>query len=464
MNSREQLSSKLESYGQVHLLEFWEQLSPEQQRHLGEQICAINFEQLRALLDEQRITSTSSDLAARAEGPPAITLKQFYDSAGYKQAVDLGSAAIAEGKVAMLLTAGGQGSRLGFEHPKGMFPIGPVSCRSLYQMIIEKVLARAKQFSGAIPFYVMTSPPTHEESLEYLTKHQYFSYPADDFRIFCQGVMPAVDSDGKIILAEKHSIFQSPDGHGGAVAGLVRSGCLQEMRERGVEYVFYGQVDNPLIQACDPALIGFHIANQSEMTTQVVRKTEPLQKVGNVVAIDGRVHIIEYSDLAEKYAKQQSEDGSLRFWAGSIAVHIFNTEFLVRASQDVDSLPFHRALKKVPYIDRQGELQTPDRPNATKFERFIFDLLPEARNAMVCEVDPAEGFCAVKNSAPASSETPEHVKRAISDLHRKWLTEAGVFVKEDVLVEINPLFAVDQAATVERFQQVETISESTYFV
>ncbi len=226
MSSHEQLSSMLESFGQAHLLKFWESLSPSQQQHLQEQINAINFEQLRTLLKQQGADSELTEMVARANAPPAITLQQFHDVQAYHQAVKLGSAAIAEGKVAMLLTAGGQGSRLGFEHPKGMFPIGPVSGRSLYQMIIEKVFARARQFGGSIPFYVMTSPPTHWESLNYLADHKNFAYPADDFRVFCQGVMPAVDSNDKIILAEKHSIFESPDGHGGAVAALANSGCL----------------------------------------------------------------------------------------------------------------------------------------------------------------------------------------------------------------------------------------------
>lgn len=463
MSCPKPLSSLLETYGQSHLLEFWDALLPPQQKHLQDQIESIDFQQLRLLLAQEGMEQTWSEKAAVAEPPPAITLDQFRDSVAHNHALKLGGDAIAAGKVAMVLTAGGQGSRLGFDHPKGMFPIGPISRRSLYQIIIEKVAARAKQFGGSIPFYVMTSPPTHFESSNYLTQHERFGYPEGDFRIFCQGVMPAVDSDGKIILAEKHSVFQSPDGHGGTIAGLVKSGYLQEMLDRGVEYIFYGQVDNPLIQACDPALIGFHIMNESEMTTQVIRKNEPLQKVGNVVSVDGNVQIIEYSDLPDAYAKTENPDGSLRFWAGSIAVHVFNSAFLDRVRHDTDSLPFHRAQKKVPYIDSDGKVVQPEHANATKFEKFIFDLLPKAKNAIVCEVEPEEGFCAVKNAAPASSETPEHVKKAISDLHRKWLTRAGVSVAEGVAVEINPFRAVDEQEVAARLGKMKAVVESTYF-
>ncbi len=315
---------------------------------LARQIQAIDFPLLQSLIRQKTDDSKWAALAARAESPPAITLEDFRNPASYEKAYETGVSALRAGKVGMILTAGGQGSRLGFEHPKGMFPIGPISNRSLYQMIIENVLGRAKQFQTRIPLYVMTSPPTHDESTGYLMDNQRFGYPAEDFRIFCQGVMPAVDFNGKLLLAEKGQIFLSPDGHGGTLAALVNEGCLADMIDRGIEHVFYGQIDNPLMQVCDPALVGYHILKKSEMTTQVVRKNSPLQKVGNVVSIDGKVQIIEYSDLPEAYARQTNQDGSLKLWAGSIAVHVFETSFLRRASADADALPLHLAHKKVP--------------------------------------------------------------------------------------------------------------------
>jgi UDP-N-acetylglucosamine/UDP-N-acetylgalactosamine diphosphorylase len=287
--------------------------------------------------------------------------------------------------------------------------------------------------------------------------------PASDIKIFCQGVMPAVDADGKLLLETKGKIFVSPDGHGGTLAALVKNGCLDDANQRGIEHLFYGQVDNPLIQICDPALIGYHIKSKSEMTSQVVRKNEPTQKVGNVVAVDGKVQIIEYSDLPEKHARQTEEDGSLKLWAGSIAVHIFSVDFLQKSSKQAETLPFHHARKIVPFVDSSGQTVKPDAANAIKFERFIFDLLPYANNAIVCEVDPADGFCAVKNAPPAPSETPDHVKAAISNLHKRWLDEAGVKVADGVKVEINPLFAPDALALKSKVSAGTTISKTTYF-
>lgn len=450
-------------FGQSHLLQFWDGLRESEQERLAQQIQNIDFELLQSLAGKES-TDDWDALAARAVVPAAITLDDFADDASCSVAEARGREALMAGKVGMILVAGGQGSRLGFDHPKGMFPIGPISDRTLYQFHFEQVLARSKQFGAPIPLYVMTSPPTHDETTQFLNEQDFFGLDPDNVRIFCQGVMPAVDDDGKLLLEERGKVFVSPDGHGGTLGAMIRSGCLDHAIERGVEHLFYGQVDNPLIQICSPALVGYHLNAESEMTSQVVRKNEPLQKVGNVVEIDGKVQIIEYSDLPESAAQQTNDDGSLRLWAGSIAVHIFSIDFLKRSGSRAETLPFHLARKKVPYIDHSGNPVEPVAPNATKFERFIFDLLPFAKNAIVCEVDPAEGFCAVKNAPPANSETPQHVKDAISALHTRWLRKAGAIVDPGLQIEINPLFATDPESLAEKIESGTRITESTYFV
>ncbi len=442
--SHQELLDLLKPFGQEHLLRFWDDLDEAAQQSLASQVHSIDWEQLQRLASSQTKEDQWADRAARAEVPPAITAHDFENPESYQTAWQTGADAIAAGKVAFVLVAGGQGSRLGFDHPKGMFPIGPVSNRTLYQILLEHARARAQQFNSRIPVYVMTSPPTHEASEKFLTENNWFGYPSEDIRIFCQGVMAAVDSTtGKALLESKSKIFVSPDGHGGTLGALDRSGCLTDMESRGIEHIFYGQVDNPLMQICDPALIGYHIQKKSELTTQAVRKDDPLQKVGNVVSVDGVVQIIEYSDLPDEVAKQTNEDGSLKLWAGNIAVHVFDRAFLQRVSSTAEGLPFHRAHKKVAFIDADGNQVTPDENNATKFERFIFDLLPEARNAIVCEVDAAKGFAAVKNAPPADKETPEWVKAAISNLHRSWLKSSGFDIPDDAVVEISPFFAVE---------------------
>ena len=460
----EDVKPLLESKKQQHVLQFWDEIPEDGRKELVQQIQNIDFDQLASLIGGDDHATDWGAIAQAAELPPAISLQEFKSGTELEAADAAGRAALSNGEVAMVLVAGGQGSRLGFDHPKGMFPIGPVSNRTLYQMIIEHLMARAAQFETTIPLYIMTSPPTHGESEAFLKEHNFFGLDPANVKLFCQGVMPAVDDNVKLMLSSKDSIFVSPDGHGGTLAALSRDGILDDMKQRGIKHLFYGQVDNPLIQICHPALLGYHIARQSEMTSQVVRKNEPLQKVGNVVSVDGVVQIIEYSDLPEEHARKTNPDGSLKLWAGSIAVHVFDLDFLIRADSAADSLPFHRARKKVPFVSAAGELVKPDSPNATKFEKFIFDLLPMAKNAIVCEVDPAEGFCAVKNAPPAPSETPEHVKAAISDLHKSWLKNAGVQVDDSAVVEINPMFAVDPDVVKTRSADIDPIKEDTYLV
>ncbi len=446
----ESIKSKLEQHGQAHALQFWEELDLQQQQSLFSQLDKIDFDQLASLFASVAEDNKWAELAAKAEAPPAITLEDFANAATRDAARELGLKALRDGKLAMIVVAGGQGSRLGFDHPKGMYPIGPLSNRTLFQIFIDTIRARAAQAGAAIPLYIMTSPPTHDETIRFLTENKWFGADENDIKVFCQGTMPAVDANGKILLETKSKVFESPDGHGGTIKALEVSGCIADMKARGVEHVFYGQIDNPLVQICDPTLVGFHIQKQSELTSQVVRKTEPMQKVGNVVQVDGVVQIIEYSDLTEEPASQTRDDGSLKLWAGSIAVHIFKFDFLTRSLADADSLPFHRAHKKVPFLDAAGNRIDPESPNAYKFEKFIFDLLPAAKNAIVCEVDPAEGFCAVKNAPPAKAETPDHVKAAITALHRKWLHQAGAEIAEGVTIEIDPMFAVDREMVAEK--------------
>jgi len=458
-----ELLQKLESHGQEHVVQFWNQLDPQQQDALAKSIAAIDFAQLDELFNKSFSESSWAELAAAAETPPAKTLEDFANPESFAAARAKGLEVLGGEKVAMVIVAGGQGSRLGFDHPKGMFPIGPISNRTLFQIFFENVKARGAESNTTIPLYIMTSPPTHVETVQFLTENDWFGIAEKDVRVFCQGTMPAVDEHGKLLLESESKIFQSPDGHGGTLKALEVNGCLEDMRDRGIEHLFYAQIDNPLVQVCSPALIGYHVLAGSEMTTQVVRKVEPLQKVGNVVEVDGVVQIIEYSDLPEEYARQTNEDGSLKIWAGNIAVHIFSVDFLNRSVANADSLPFHRAHKKVPFIDADGNMVTPESPNAFKFEKFIFDLLPSAKNAIVCEVDPAEGFCAVKNAPPAPSETPDHVKDAISALHRDWLTSAGAKVADGVAVEISPMFATDRESLSEKIQPGTIVDTDTYF-
>ncbi len=458
-----ELATMLERLGQAHVLRHWGQLTDVQRLHLMRQIENIDWTQISQHSQLNGQTDHWQFLSAAAKPPEAILLQDFFKPDNYTLAWQRGAAALAQNQVAFVLTAGGQGTRLGFDHPKGMYPIGPLSQRSLFQIMIEHCQARAKQFHATIPIYIMTSPQTHHETGDFLEGYGFFGYPRSDIQLFCQGEMPAIDrQSGAVLMSEPGLIATSPDGHGGAIRALDRNGCLADMQRRGVEYLFYGQIDNPLLQICDPAFLGYHLLHRSEMTSQVIRKTEPLQRVGNVVQIEGRAQIIEYSDLVESAARQCNADGSLYLWAGSIAVHVFNREFLQRAVERPDWLPFHRALKKVATIDTDGNPLHPTDVNAIKLERFIFDLMPYASQALACEIDPAHGFAALKNAPPASTETAAWVQQAIGNHFAQWIQAIGGTIAPQAIVEINPLFAVDIEELRKRLQPGVHFDQSTY--
>lgn len=459
-----ELHARLEPHGQHHLLQFWDELDEAQRKQLARQIGAIDLELMADLFRQTTAAQDWATLARRAEPPPAIRLSdRARGSFTAQEARDRGVRALEAGEIGVLLTAGGQGSRLGFDKPKGLFPIGPVSNVSLLQIHLEKALASKRRYGAAVPVYMMTSPVTHDEQVAFLKEHERFGLAEDDLVVFCQGTMPAVDAKtGKLLLAEKGELFLSPNGHGGTVAALADSGAIEHMRRRGVKHLFYLQVDNPLAPIADPEFLGFHLLADSELTSMAVTKQSPQDKLGNFVSIDGSVQVIEYSDFPDDVAEQRDATGGLKFWAGSIAVHVFAVEFLERALKLRDALPFHVAHKKVPHVDAAGRLVEPSQPNALKFERFIFDLLPHAANAIVVEFEEQEVFAPLKNAPGAERDTPEYVRRLLCDQHREWLEAAGVAIADGVRVEISPLWALDAAGVRNRHDLPKFIDRPTY--
>jgi UDP-N-acetylglucosamine/UDP-N-acetylgalactosamine diphosphorylase len=453
---------QLASHQQQHLLAFWDDLSPGEQQVLAAEIDALDLDQIDRLLHDRAADEDWTELSRRAEPPEAIRLtgqRPFPADAARAR----GDAALAAGQVGVVLVAGGQGTRLGFDRPKGMFPIGPVSNATLFQVLFQKTLATARRYATAIPLCVMTSPATHDDTVAFLAQHDQFGMPADDVHIFCQGTLPAINaSTGRLLLAERGRLALSPDGHGGLLAALRRAGLIEHLAQRGIRHLFYMQVDNPLVRVCDPEFIGYHLLCESEVSTQVVAKHDPLDRVGNLARIDGRTRMIEYSDLPDEVARRRADDGSLLLWAGNTAIHVFDLDFLARMAAAPEGLPLHRAHKKVPYIDESGRLVEPATPNALKFERFIFDLLPAARRAIAVEVDPAIIFAPVKNASGAAKDTPETCRAAWSLLHASWLRASGAEVTPGVPIEICPLFALDQADLAARGVAGLRVSEATY--
>jgi UDP-N-acetylglucosamine/UDP-N-acetylgalactosamine diphosphorylase len=462
---RNELAARLAPHGQQHVLRFWDELDDAGRSNLASQLAAINLEQISQLYRQGAASQDWAAMSRRATPPPAMRLADRTSGKAWTSADarKRGKEALAAGQIGVLLVAGGQGSRLGFDHPKGMFPIGPASGASLLQIHFEKAIAASRRYGAAVPVYMMTSPITHEEQLAFLDEHDRFGLPADDLVVFCQGTMPAVDAKtGSLLLAEKDSLFLSPDGHGGTVAALATSGAIDHMRRRGIRHLFYLQVDNPLAPIADPEFIGHHLLASSDLTSMTVAKQTPQDRLGVFGMIDGQLQVIEYSDLPDDIAEKRVADGSLEFWAGSIAVHMFSVAFLERALALKDALPFHIARKKVPYIGDDGRLVEPWEANALKFERFIFDLLPHAKNPFVVEYAEADVFAPLKNAPGASRDTPEYVQRFMMAQHRQWLTTAGTKVADGVAVEISPLWALDAEGVAAQTDRPRSIDKPTY--
>jgi UDP-N-acetylglucosamine/UDP-N-acetylgalactosamine diphosphorylase len=447
------LVERLERHGQGHLLRWWSVLTEAERARLRSEIAAIDFEQLDRLIAEMvHGQAVAAVEPGRVRPIAALRLPQTDgERVARRRAVEVGAEALAAGEVGIILVAGGSGTRLGYDGPKGTFPIGPVSSASLFQIHAEKIVAMGRRYARTLPFYIMTSPENHAATVAFFEANGRFGL--EHVRFFVQGQMPAVDRvTGKVLMAAKDRIALSPDGHGGTLAALAAPGpdgspsCLEEMRDRGVRTLFYFQVDNPLVQIADPAFLGLHRQAEAEMSFKVVERLSPDEKLGAVVSVDGRPQVIEYSDLPPDLASRREPEGGLELWAGSIAIHVLERPFIERIVAG-HQLPFHRAIKKVPYIDDSGELVKPEEPNGVKFEQFIFDALPLAECWTVVETDRSAEFEPLKNAV--GPDSPATVHQRMSDLFGIWLEQAGATVPRrpdgstPFGIEISPLFALD---------------------
>lgn len=462
----EDLLQTLEEFQQTHLLTWWNELEPSQQAELVAQIRDINFAQIQRLYTPDSAAENEESPAQKAERAtrPATVVRladRLNDTAESAQAKTTGKECLSAGKVGAILVAGGQGSRLGFPHPKGMYPVGPVRQTSLFQILVEQLIARAKQAGQPISYFIMTSDATHDDTVAYFQQNQNFGLADENLFFFKQGTMPAVDAQtGKILLENKHRIAVSPDGHGGMLAALKNSGMFDVMRKQGIETLYYHQVDNPTAIVCDPEFLGYHLKRNAEVSVKVVSKRSADEKMGVVCDVDQKTQIIEYSDLPSHIAEQTDEQGQLLHWAGSTAIHVFNRDFLEQIADNDDQFPFHRANKKVPYLDATGSQISPEEPNAIKFERFIFDVLPVANTVLVYEIDREREFNPLKNAE--GQDSPATVQAALNRIAGEWLAACGIEVPADALVEISPLLALDAEELKARIPSDLTISGPLY--
>jgi UDP-N-acetylglucosamine/UDP-N-acetylgalactosamine diphosphorylase len=471
--SKQQLIESFKQAGQAQVFAFFDQLSPAEQQNLLEQAAEIDLHEIahlkRTLID--RAGAAGVDLEGLEPAPYEPLPENGGDAEAWREAVALGEKALRAGRVAAFTVAGGQGTRLGYDGPKGTFPVTPVRRKTLFHVFAEKLLAAGRRYGRPIPWFIMTSHQNHAATEAFFREHGFFGLGESGVMFFRQGRMPAVDLDGKIMLESKSSIAMSPDGHGGSLRALDRSGALDRMAAGGVDVISYFQVDNPLVRCIDPAFIGWHLQHRSEMSSKMVPKAYPEEKLGHFCQQRGKLVVVEYSDLPMDLQRQvDPATGRLRYLAGSIAIHILDREFVRRVARSgADaSLPFHRADKKIATVDAQGKPLKPEKPNGVKFEMFVFDALPFANNPLVIETRRADDFSPVKNAEGVDS--PATCRADQLRQFARWVNAqgAGVPVDETGLpgptFEVSPLFGYDEASFTDSWkarQPKPTIGEGT---
>ncbi len=482
------LRTRYEAAGQAHVLTFWETLSAEEQTAFAQQLEALDVERVnsvhrKALEADAEAAQMGQKKQDLGPPPPERTVATGFGAAtaDEKKLREIGLGAIADGKAAVLLMAGGQGTRLGSSAPKGCYDIGLPSHKSLFQLQAERIRrlqtlaeqAHSKSTGAVvIPWYIMTSGPTRKPTEEFFNQNNFFGLNEKDVIFFEQGecelfrieyvmpdthtrsttgTLPCLTMDGKIMLETKSRFATAPDGNGGLYRALrqplhagTSESVVSSLQSRGIHYLHCYGVDNCLVRVGDPLFLGACIQQGVQVGVKTVKKTDPKESVGVVALRDGKFTVIEYSELPKELAEAQDPNNSeeLAFRAANIANHFYTTSFL---SDDVPSfesdMAFHVARKKIPTIDLQtGEAVKPSTPNGMKLELFVFDVFPFVGTKLtVHEVPRQEEFSPLKNAPGTGSDDPQTSRRDLLAQQRRWIEAAGASIADGVEIEISPL-------------------------
>ncbi|KAH6634215.1 nucleotide-diphospho-sugar transferase [Chaetomium sp. MPI-SDFR-AT-0129] len=454
-----ELKHKYELAGQGQVFTFYDSLNPAEQGALYQQLLGFDPTNINTITAKALAPAkTEQDGGApKLEPLPESASASILDSKPedinrwYAEGLDL----IAQNKVAVVLMAGGQGTRLGSSAPKGCFDIGLPSGKSLFQIQAERIrkieqLAAQKAGPGAnvtVPWYVMTSGPTRGPTEKYFKEKNFFGLKSENVFIFEQGVLPCISNEGKILLEGKGKVAVAPDGNGGIYNALVESKALDDMKKRGIEHIHAYCVDNCLVKVADPVFIGFSASANVDIATKVVRKRNATESVGLIVLKNGRPDVVEYSEIDKDIAAEEDpkQPGVLRFRAANIVNHYYSFRFLESIPQWAQKLPHHVARKKIPYADlASGETIKPTSPNGIKLEQFVFDVFPllELSKFACMEVRREDEFSPLKNARGTGEDDPDTSKYDIMAQGKRWVEAAGGKVASDDAksgVEVSPL-------------------------
>ena len=399
MDKTQEIIDLLKEYNQVHIIDLLNKLEGTKKQELIEQINRIDFHQIMELYD-----NTKKEIEIKEKKIEAIPYidKQKLSNDEKQEFDDLGESIIRNGQYAVVTMAGGQGTRLGHTGPKGTFKLDVYGKgKYLFEILAENLKEANKKYNTVIPWYIMTSKENNKETVEFLEKNNYFGYDRNKVTIFIQSELPLVDTNGKLLISKDLKVKEASDGNGGTYSSLRASGCLADMKEQGIKWIFIGGIDNVLLKMADTTLLGMTIKQGFQIASKSVVKANPHEKVGVFCKINGKPRIIEYAELPEKMAEEVNQNGELRFGESNIICHLYSIEAIEKISKE--TLMYHSAFKKNSYIDENGKEVIPETPNSYKFESFIFDAFELFDEMGLLRVKREEEFAPVKNKEGADS-------------------------------------------------------------
>ena len=399
MDKEQEVIAILKEYGQEHIIKFLENLNPQEKEELENQILRIDFHQLTELYENAKKPVEIKE--NKIEKIDYID-KQKMNIIQREELADLGGSIVSSGKYAVVTMAGGQGSRLEHPGPKGTFRLDVYGKgKYLFEILVDNLKEANKRYQTTIPWYIMTSKENHDETYQFLEKNNYFGYDKNYVTLFVQGELPLVSLDGKLLIGKNKLVKLASDGNGGTFASLRLSGVLADMKERGIEWVFIGSVDNVLLKMVDTVLLGFAIDKGVQIASKSIVKANPHEKVGVFCKMNGHPKVIEYSELPEKMAEEIDDDGELRYGESHVMCNLFTIDAIEEISKQ--PLIYHSAIKKNTYLDENGKEVVPTEKNCYKFEAFIFDAFTFFDDIAILRGKREEDFAPVKNKEGVDS-------------------------------------------------------------
>ena len=383
----------LKMYNQEHIIKLIEKLDEDKKQALVEQISKIDFHQLKELYDN---TKKEIEIKENKIEPLPYLDKKKLSEEQKEEFQRLGEAVLEKGEYAVVTMAGGQGTRLGHSGPKGTFKLDVYGKgKYLFEILAENLKEANQKYGKVIPWYIMTSKENNDETVEFMEKHNYFGYDKDSVRFFAQSELPLVDVNGKLLVGKDMRIKEASDGNGGTYSSLRASGCLAEMKEKGIKWVFIGSVDNALLKMVDTILLGMAIDKKVQIASKSVVKANPHERVGVFCKMNGHPKVIEYTELPEKMAEEVDEEGELKYGESHIMCNLYTIDAIEKISKE--TLIYHSAFKKNAYIDEEGKEVIPTEPNSYKFESFIFDAFELFDDIAILRGKREDDFAPVKN-------------------------------------------------------------------